>query len=217
MPKYQSETPMAAVPPIVAPKFNLHTPQAAIQVPLGQALAAGILAGVSFLAWALLITSPSVWSGALVCTVTVIDVVFVISQWRWFVLTAEKITGTDINQDGQVGEEEEVTRIDITQIVDGKPKSDELKIPCKPEKFLRLAIGIVNRRLPFTGDEWGGKGKVFSDPQFRKLRSYLITKRFIVQSSAQGPNPGYVFNRNGIAMLRDYMQQHGYDPTEFDS
>jgi hypothetical protein len=211
MPKYQTET-QAAVPPIIEPKFNLHTPQAAIQVPLGQALAAGILAGVSFLAWALLITSPSIWSGALVCTVTVIDVIFGISQWRWFVLTAEKITGNDYNDDGKIGEEEEVTRIDITQIVDGVNQMKFLKIPCSPEKFLRLAIGIVNRRLPFTGEEWGGKGKVFSDPQFRKLRSYLIAQQYVVQSSAAGPNNGYVFNRNGIAMLRDYMQQHGYDP-----
>ena len=212
MNKFKAEAPIAAVPPIVEPKFNLHTPQAAIQVPLGQALTAGILAGVSFLAWALLITSPSIWSGALVCTVTVIDVVFVISQWRWFVLTAEKITGTDINQDGQVGEEEEVTRIDITQIIDDVNQIAFLKIPVAPEKFLKLAIGIVNRRLPFTGEEWSGKGKLFSDPQFRKLRSYLISKSYVVQSSAQGPNPGYVFNRNGIAMLKDYMQQHGYDP-----
>jgi hypothetical protein len=87
-----------------------------------------------------------------------------------------------------------------------------LKIPVAPEKFLKLAIGIVNRRLPFTGEEWSGKGKLFSDPQFRKLRSYLVTNQYVVQSSGNGPNNGYVFNRNGIAMLKDYMQQHGYDP-----
>jgi hypothetical protein len=211
MNKFKTETPIQAVQPIVEPKFNLHTPTAAVGIPIGQALAAGLLAGFTFLAVALVISSPTVWSGALLCTILVIDIVFTISQWRWFVLTAEKITGVDINQDGQVGEEEEVTRIDITQIVDDVNQIAFLKIPVAPEKFLKLAIGIVNRRLPFTGEEWSGKGKLFSDPQFRKLRAYLITKKYVVQSSAQGPNPGYVFNRNGIAVLRDYMQQHGYD------
>lgn len=216
MNKYQTETPVAAVPPVVDhEKYRLHTYQAAVGVPFSQALiSAGIVGGgIMALAWLFEASEP--WKWGLVTACLTLAVIWFFNQRHWLNLTKlEEWTGIELDGNPGIGEPPPVVRIDLTRKVGSTRQTQFLEIPCSPEQLKALAVGIVNRRQPFAGRVWSGKGKTFSDGEFRELRSYLIKKDLITQASNKDERGGYVFTRDGIQMLRDYLPSPADDDGE---
>lgn len=216
MPKYPAETPIAAVQPVVDhEKYRLHTYQAAVGVPFSQALISAGIVGGGFIALAWLFGADEPWKFGLVSACLTLAVIWFFNQKHWLNLTKlEEWTGLELDGQPGIGEPPPVVRIDLTRKVGATRQTQFLEIPCSPEQLKALAVGIVNRRMPFSGRVWSGKGKPFSDGEFRELRAYFIKKMLLVQSSDKDEHAGYVFNRDGIDMLRDYLPSPTDDEGE---
>lgn len=212
--QYKSETP-AVIPTVVDhDKYRLHTYQAGVGVPFSQALISGLCVGALFLVMAWLFGAMDAWKWGIGAAALTVTGIWFYNERHWLNLTKlEEITGIEL--DGKLGiGEPEVTRIDLTTRADGGRKTQFLEIPCSPEDFRRLAVGIIQRRMPFSETAWTGKGKPFSQKGFQKLRSYLIVKGLVTVANSKNKLAGYVFTRDGVDMLKDYLPHPSEEDDE---
>ena len=170
-------------------------------VPLGQALVTGgLLAGL------LVFVSPR-WSraGPLTCSrcgrsrrlaITASAWLVLLGQTRRLLWAVERLTGRDLDGDGQAGEPQ-VIRVEVTN---GKQEV-YLDLPGKPQALATLARGVLNGRS-FAEDTWSGRGGLFSRSEFRQLRDTLIERGLAVWRNPNAKAQGVELTAAGRAVFR---------------
>lgn len=210
MKPYNTEaTQQVLTPPVVDEgRYKLHTAQAAVGIPFGQAFISGAISGVAvmILAWVADILDP--WKPGLVIFALITPAIWFLSRHNWVGLVnrVEAWTGLDIDQDGDVNDEPKpVTNIDLTTSENkGHRRTQRLQVPATEKQLQKLAIGL-NGGVNFSEKIWAGQGKPFSIDGFRELRDYLIKTQLLIQKNEKDVRQGYVLTERGRRMLTHYL------------
>lgn len=210
MNKFQQEI---VPPPLMkgasyADRQFLHTFLAGLLLPLAQA---SIIAAMSMVGTAVtlyLFDAVDYVKPVLVMGVLTWILTFLYLMRRWLNLTSlEKITGLDINGDGQIGKAKKaveplVIRLDEVG-ANGHYRSRMMTFDISQDQLRTLAQGLLNG-LPFTERQWTGPGKPFSsgpEGSFRPLRSAWLKEGILQVVSDKDNRQGFDFTDEGWAML----------------
>lgn len=130
-------------------------------------------------------------------------------QSRWLMLTAERLTGIDINRDGVVGTEKkepDVIRIQVREIKqDGAYQvHDNIDLPISREQLEALARGLLNG-VPFSERKWTAPNNdIFSSNEFRTLRSIMVRRQLIELVNEKDARQGYKLTHQGRSIMEYY-------------
>jgi len=185
----------------------LHTVQAGALLPLIQsgiiAIALGVLTFI--LAYSARSRDPLVWAG--VVTLIVFIAAYLFLQRHWLTLTAERMTGLDLNRDGQIGKPvpAPIARIEVmTRDSRGNLKQGSFyNLPASEAQLRSLAAGIT-AGVTFAESYWTGRGSPFSLRQFRALRAEMIRRGLLVQTNPSSANQGFSLTPEGETIFQHY-------------
>jgi len=196
--------------------------EAAVVIPLFQALITGAASAVvigvvigGFLIW---MDRPAVIPALLAAGVS-FPVVALLSwmnrmnDWRRLIWHLETAFRVDIDQDEEIGdpEPEERTATVRVEVVDretGRQVWCELPNADKLPAFFRGVL--TGRGLAET--TWGGKGKLFSLPEYRAFRETLLRRGWIEYVDPDAPLLGYRLTRAGEAVARHFASKYDSSP-----
>lgn len=171
-------------------KSFLYGRDAGFFLPLFQSL--GTFA-VSFLALTLLGWIWN-WTYMLEIAVTASTILFAlywfVALFRWNLVSwLEQVTGLDLNGDNQIGKPKStpVMKLRISDVTDGRFSQTDTELPAKPDKMIAFFRGALNGR-GFANRTWAGAGKLFSDPQFRKIIDLLKARELIQYKDGNASN-----------------------------
>jgi len=204
MNKYQNTTEQPIYHSTYSDKQFLHTFVAGAALPFIQAsiTAFVVMVGVVIMLYvfdSIDFVKPMIITGGLTFVVT-----WLALQRRWLKLTdLEKIFGTDLNDDGVVGEPKQI-RIQLDEVQNGHIRQTQMfTLPCDEDELILIAER-VRAGIPFSEKEWTGAGKPFSVSRFREIRSEMLKRQMLVPASAKSGKQGYVFTRAGQGLLNYY-------------
>jgi hypothetical protein len=201
-------------------KEYLHTLVAGALLPFWQALISGAIAFVAALIIMLAIRSSEPFLSTGIVAVLVLAAVWLAAQWRWFTLTAERMTGVDLNRDGVIGdarraEPRREVRVRLQDTRNGRYSEQVQDYPASMEQLQRLAIGILKLDAPFTVRRWcsevDGGEKVFTQAEFQELRSAFLKARtldnkpLLAAASKARAQKGYEFTDEGRQVLEAFL------------
>ena len=177
-------------------------------LPLGQAFIGGIVtmiatAGIIYAFDGIDYLKPMVLVGG-----AVFVVMWVILARRWMVLTAERLTGIDINQDSHIGPPPPARSVRVqidnveanghirqSQMFDFTGFADE-------EQLVAFAHGMLEENKTMAEREWAGPGKPFSIDQYRPFRSELIRRGLARAANSKSNNHGYELTLVGEKVMQ---------------
>jgi hypothetical protein len=177
--------------------FSLN---AGAKLPLAQSLIMGCSLGVSMMTLAWLVGVHRPWIVGIL-TLTLSQAGFIILWvFRWFNMTnLERLTGMDLNQDGEIGEPTTV-RVEIMKRNKTGYEMQIMELPATEWQLRRLAVGLV-KGIAFSERQWTGKNAPFSSSEFRALRSVMIQKGLIRAASEKDNRTGFVLTEAGQALM----------------
>jgi hypothetical protein len=200
----------------------LHTTEAGALLLLWQAVISGVMAGavVFFLSLTLRARDPWIWGG--VTLFVVMGLAWGVSLRHWFNLTAERLTGIDLNRDGRIGEQKPPKTPEVRVRISGIDQETRhfretvTNFHATADQMQKLAEGILDIEFPkrFTTREWCGDGKPFSINQFNNLRAEFLTaktfddKPLMIEKSEKGVNRGYEFTQEGREVLERFLPEN---------
>ena len=198
------ESPIA---PSYAEKEFLHTQTAAVIVPLMQSAVTGLIVLVVSIVLAYKFNARDLITWPLVIGVVTFGGMWFVLTRRWMNLTdIERMTGIDINRDGQIGTSKQATAptvIRFERVEAGRYTSRDIRLSASDKVLNQLADGFTHGR-PFTEREWAGAGKPFSSEGFRTLRSEMLKAGLIEQKSEHDPRQGFQLTEDGEAWRKKY-------------
>lgn len=213
-------TPPTTPPPYQPPARDgvhetafLHKPEAGAKVPFIQAVITGALVAALFAFICIKLRVPDAWFyiGVIFCLITL--AMWLVLQKHWFTLTdihrLERLTGLDLNKDGQIGGESfpprvHSVRVNVHQETDsGYPQMQSVDFPISEETLRTLAEGLLNG-MPFSEREWAGAGKPFSINEFRTARSEMLKRGLLALANPKAPQQGFVLTRAGRAVFEHF-------------
>ena len=101
-----------------------------------------------------------------------------------------------------------VIRVELPTVTDdGHYSEKDFNLPdgVTMEQMSALAVGILEMKRPFSYREWAvGPGKVFTDPQYRKLQNLFDVKALIEKKGGTG----FEFNADGLRLLESFRLPH---------
>jgi hypothetical protein len=212
MNKFQQQTTAPVVTSTPAANYSdkqfLHTFQVGLLLPLAQASVIAVMSMVGTLVILYLFDAVDFVKPMLVMGVLTWIVAFVYLMRRWLNLSAlERMTGMDINGDGQIGAEKkkpsEPLVIRLDDVRNGNYRSRTMEVNATEEQLRELADGLLNGK-PFTEREWTGRGKPFSSGQggsFRALRAVWLKQGILEVVSDKDNRQGFDFSDMGWATL----------------
>ena len=208
MNKYKTET---YIPPALPDRHYLHTIGAGAWLPFLQATITGVILGslALVLAFHWRVRSPWTWGGLV--AVIAWALCWLMLQRHWFTLTAERLTGLDLNRDGEIGKptghkQPEEVRIRISQVKDGSFQESIYTLPGSRYQLRQLAEGLLEYNRPFTPREWTvGKYAPFTDPQFRILRAEMIKRGLVAPASGKDARRGFVLTVVGRRVMTGFL------------
>lgn len=185
----------------------LHTAGAGAGLPLAQALISGLMAGLLVLVICIISRSRYILEVSGLAMLLVTAGVWYLTQRHWFSLTdVERLTGMDLNRDGNIGEPAPEVRVVIDRIKEnGHFEQSRTSLPASQEQMQSLAQGILEYHLPFTVREWTGRGRPFSVEQFNRLRGELMRRGLIEAASEKDARRGFVFTPEGEQVLQGFL------------
>jgi hypothetical protein len=200
----------------------LHTPIAGVIVPFLQSVVTFFFVFVaSWIFCEIALNLLDSWKYALVISAIALLVIWFARQSLWvgLIKIAERVTHTDINNDGVIeGEErhepEQRVHITLTEVKDNGHVSPikNFTLPASEDQLTDLAIGLLEEGKSFSEKEWSGPGKPFSLNQFRELRSELIKRGLLAQANEKDPRQGYALTAAGRALFRHYLPSLAPEP-----
>lgn len=191
--------------PYVDKQF-LHTFLAGAFLPLTQATITAGMAGIGTLTLLYLFDAIDYLKPMLIVSAVVWVLTWLYLQRRWLNLTSlEKMTGIDINGDGQIGNSKKASEPLVIRLdevgANGHYRSRTMSMDIKKEQLVELSRGLLDG-IPFTEREWTGKGKPFSSGQggsFRKVRSDWLKQGFLEVVSDKDNRQGFDLTDAGWA------------------
>lgn len=189
-------------------KQFLHTFQVGLLLPLAQASITAVMSMIGTVVVLYLFDAVDFVKPTLVMGVLTWISTFLYLMRRWLNLSAlERMTGMDINGDGQIGVEKkkpaEPLVIRLDDVRNGNYRSRTMEVNATEEQLRELAEGLLNGK-PFTEREWTGRGKPFSSGQggsFRALRATWLKQGILEVVSYKDNRQGFDFTDMGWATL----------------
>jgi len=198
----------------------LHSANAGAGVPLLQATITGLVIAIPVLVILLKNRVTDAWYWAAGVWALIQAITWIINQMHWFSLTnIEKLTGIDLNKDGVIGdgkgmpgESVRTIKINLHEISEGGYVSvTTARFPVDEESMAILAAGLLNG-IPFAERYWIGAGKIFSQAQFRDIRSEMLKRGILELANPKSPQQGYQLTRAGRACMRDLASHPNITP-----
>jgi hypothetical protein len=199
MKKFDMETP--AIPN--EDRAYLHTTRAGVAVPFSSSVITAVVVTLFFfvVCWAF------GWRrmekvGALVF------VVVLVWDWlhhrkHWFELTRPAVATAYDHDDNPITPD--AIRVELPKVApDGHYSESDFDLPdgVTMEQMNSLAVGILDTHRPMTYREWAvGPGKVFTDPQYRKLQDL-----FEVQKLIEKKGTGFILTEDGKRTLESFRR-----------
>lgn len=197
---------------------HLETVETAVLIPLIQSAITGAFAGLLVVVCGLYLGWRDWFIVSVVSWLGVTFGAWLLLHRRWLVLTAERLTGYDINQDGAIGEPGEPARDVSHQVrvdmVSGGPNGAErrtvARLPVDEITLSLLAVGLLAGR-PFSERHWTGAGRPLSVNQFRELRDEMKARGIIEPVSVKDTRQGYKLTAAGRAVMRHFSPADGLE------
>lgn len=199
-----------------AVRQHYQSREVAVTVPLLQAVVTGatsaVVIGMAIGGFALWIDHSPILPG-LVGAVASFPVITLaawlnrMADWRSLIWQLETALKVDIDQDETIGEPETV-RVEVLEKDTGRQVFGELPHPRKLPAFFSGVL--AGRGLAET--TWGGKGKLFTLPEFRNLRDILLQRGWIEFKDPEAPLMGYRLTRQGEAVARYFASRYDQSP-----
>jgi len=79
-------------------------------------------------------------------------------------------------------------------------------IPSSPAKFRLWCQGIIEG-APLTFAKWGGKGKLYSDPEYELLLAKLLELNYIKFKNGKTSDNGFLPTEEGILFFQEFIGQ----------
>ena len=202
MNKYQTiAEPIQPEPPKISDKQFLHTTGAAVVVPLLIAVVTGFLVMVLsmvIMGKALMDILDILFWGFIVGVLTTL-VVWVVLLLRWFKISdLEKITNTDINRDGHIGETRNI-RVQIDRLNNNghleQSQMFDFSGIATEEQLVTFFDGVLNQHKTLAESNW--KGKVFSKTQWPVFRAELLKRGLAAANNDKSSNMGFSLTELG--------------------
>lgn len=197
------------VPSNPPPRENreyLHTTRAAVAVPFSHSVITAVIvtaiASVPVIAFR--------WRGMGWWLVMLFLIVLAwdwqVHRSHWFNLTSDYFTQPQ-SQANEVPNTPMVIRVELPIVTDdGHYLEKDFNLPdgVTMQQMSTLAVGVLDVHRPFTYREWAvGPGKVFTDPQYRKLQNLFEVKVLIEKKGS-----GFEFNADGLRLLESFRLPH---------
>jgi hypothetical protein len=129
---------------------------------------------------------------------------WLLSRWASLIIPLERLTGWDLNRDGQIGEAlpPPFVKIILDQpLPGGNDHSIIANVPCVQSKLIELASGIM-RGEPLSEEAWCGSGKPFSKDEFKAVRAELVKRKMLAWRNPSAPAQGLIVTMAGLAAFR---------------
>jgi len=226
MNNFKQETPMIqqSSPASYNDRQFLHTFLAGLLLPLAQATAVAVMAFVGTITLRYALNSVDLFKPSLVVAVFTWIGTFLFLMRRWLTLTSfERLTGLDINRDGQIGApvkkpaEKLVIRLDEVG-GNGHYRSRDIRLDVTASQLRELGRGLLAGR-PFTEREWTGPGNPFSsgpEGTFRPLRAEWLKHGLLEAVSDKDNRAGFDLTAAGWAMIEKLAQVEAEEEAEVD-
>lgn len=194
----------------ITEKNNLHTLIAGVTVPFLQSIVSFFVVLIS--AWITLGIGFDVldaWKYATVIASIALLVIWFSRQSLWVGLVkwAERITHTDLNQDGVIegDDEQQPTQREHISITlnkqDGQSyQSRNMDLPLSRDQMVALATGLLHGK-PFSEKMWAGPGLPFSSNEFRALRSAMLARELIALANPKDARQGFILTEQGRSVM----------------
>jgi len=193
------------------PQF-LYTKSAGIVMPLLQAFIPGTLLAFAVLILSVVFGWRGAWKAALAIFGVMPFFIWVFLQWRWLVLTAEKVFQHDFDGGGigtspaNAKAEPRLVKVQVNHVREGGHlQVDLINLPCTESQLEKLAGGLLNG-VPFTEGAWCGSGKPFSVAEFRLLRTVMLNRGLITPRSEKDQRQGYELTEDGKAVMESTLR-----------
>ena len=205
MGKFQMNTPLVQPVPRESREY-LHTARAGVAVPFSSSLITAIVWTLLFfvVCWAFGLRRMEKIGAVVFVVVLVWDWLY--HRKHWFALTSDTPRQVQVNQvdDDNDPNTPMVIRVELPTVTkDGHYSERDFDLPdgITMGMMEKLAIGILEMSRPFTYREWAvGAGKVFTDPQYRKLQDLFETKNLIEKKGT-----GFVITDDGKRTLESFL------------
>jgi hypothetical protein len=205
--------PVAPQPTRYSDKAFLHTPQAAVGVPLLLAFvtSCAIMAGTATFVWLIggyEYTRPVVASG--VATFIISWLAF---QFRWISLTKlEEITGLELDGKPGIGRQPQTgsVRVQVEEIKeDGHIGiSKQFDLPATPAQLKALAIGLHDEGRSLAERDWSPleAGKPFTIEGIRQLKKEMLGRGIIVYVNSKNAGSGFTETKVGSRIIESWKE-----------
>jgi len=206
--KAEAQAPQDAPAPAYSDYQFLHTQTAGVVLPLLQAFITSALLAFAILALAVVFRWRDGWKLALAIFGVMPFVAWLFLQWRWLVLTAERVMQRDLNGDGVIESagggrsEPRLVKVQINHIKDGGSfQADLMTLPCTASQLEQLAESLLNG-VPFTEGALTGNGKLFSVVELKLLRSVMLARGLLKMRSEKDSRQGFELTEEGVAVMK---------------
>jgi len=209
--EYQSD--LAPPAPTIAPGSSLQRDVpirapavgADVGVPFLLALASAIVTfasvGIVALALSWSIGVPGVAAGVVLAAVWF----WRLKNWESLLWATERITGVDINRDGEIGEPgpgRRTVQLEISS-PDEPGSIRYLNIPDPLfAKLPEVAHRVIMSRTPFSQAAMTGKGRPLSRNEFNDLRDLFVARGVATWRDGEHPQRGIEFTPFGLSLMR---------------
>lgn len=186
----------------------LHTPMAAVMVPLLVAVVTGFLAGLVVLVITLWWRNKDAWLWGLTVWLLVMLVMWGLMLWRWFGLTSlETLTGLDLNRDGVIGKPgpkvaPRVVQVNLRTLQNNGHLSnvEMLRFPGEPEAMVMLATALLGG-ASMAERVWSGDGKLFSKESYREIVKIMDANKLIELKNEKDVRQGRRLTDKGVQVM----------------
>ena len=207
--------PIPPQPTRYSDKAFLHTPMAAVGVPLLIAFitALAIMAGTA--AFIYLINGYEYLKPMIATGMATFVFTWLALQFRWISLTQlENKTNIDINGDGRIGEPVPARVTSTIQQVNEVTEQGHLNVSqnvrwsASPAQLKAICIGLHDNGMSLSERDWSPieQGRPFSIGQIRKLKAEMIENGIIVMVNGKNKSLGFTETRAGQRMIESWRE-----------
>jgi len=177
----------------------------AVWLPIMQSVIYGFLSAllVALLAWYLGWAYPLRWFLMAWVLVAFLRYHIGLDRWWYIVNSVEQVFNLDLDREGTIGGEPEkqvTLRLEVSRNEGRILRFGEFNVPTW--KMTRYARAILDGK-PNTEVEWCGRGRLFSEDEYREMRDQFIGLQLAFWHNDAHHDQGWSFNDDGLVGLED--------------
>lgn len=123
-----------------------------------------------------------------------------------FLMKVERITGLDINGDGNVGAPPSTVRIEVTEHRENGGRIKYVDFPVKDIILQEFLTGLLEYGMPLSRPTWVGEGKLLTRGKYEAILEILLTEKWAYMIKPGSPTAGYALTVAGKTLLRQTLE-----------